>query len=255
MNSRWRLLGASVPGTSHLKSGIPCQDAHRYLVLDNGVVIAAVADGAGSAKHADRGSLLAADHAVTWLSQALRTSDAFTESDSLELLRTMTHEVRSHIETASRQCCTECEASALSDYATTLLVCFVTKSVIAACQIGDGAIVSVSNEGDVHTLTRPNAGEYINETTFVTSEGYADAASYTARESNGTHGIFLFTDGIQSLALNLTDFTPHTPFFQNIDKYARSASATSDAVASFLASERVCERTDDDKTLVIAVRQ
>jgi hypothetical protein len=242
------LLGASVPGTSHLKTGLPCQDAHRFVILENGVVIAAVADGAGSAKHADRGSLLAVEHAVSWLSTALAASDAWTEEDSVDLLRTMTREVRTHLESSS-----ECEA--LSDFATTLLVCFVTKSVVAACQIGDGAIVSATEQGEIRTLTEPSHGEFINETTFVTSDSYADAASYKAQESNGTHSIFLFTDGIQGLALNLSDYTPFSPFFQNIGKYARSANANSDAVASFLSSERVCERTDDDKTLVIAVRQ
>src|SRR4026209_2083903 len=137
MNPSWRLLGASVPGTSHLKTGLPCQDAHRFVVLENGVVIAAVADGAGSAKHADRGSLLAVEHAVSWLSAALAASDAWTEDDSVDLLRSMTQEVRTHLEHT-------CEPGTLSDFATTLLVCFVTKSVIAAFQIGDGAIVSAT---------------------------------------------------------------------------------------------------------------
>jgi hypothetical protein len=254
MNPNWRLLGASVPGTSHLKTGIPCQDAHRFVALDSGVVIAAVADGAGSAKHADRGSLLVVDHAVSWLSTALSASVAWNESDSLDLLRVMTREVRTHLESASQQA-NDGESTTLSDFATTLLVCFVTDSIVAACQIGDGAIVSANDQGEVHTLTQPSHGEYINETTFLTSDGYADAASYTVRESSRTHGIFLFTDGIQSLALNLSDYSPFSPFFQNIGKYAQSAGANSAAVASFLASERVCERTDDDKTLVIAVRQ
>ena len=250
MNPRWRLFGASVSGTSHLKTGIPCQDAHRYVVLDNGVVIAAVADGAGSAKHADRGSVLAVEHAVTRLSNALQTSNGIHEADALELMHTMTREVRASLETT-----VDGEDVVLADFATTLLVCFATKSLIAACQIGDGAIVSITDAGEAQTLTQPNHGEYINETTFLTSDTFADAASYAVQESGATNSIFMFTDGIQSLALNLSDYKPHTPFFKNIEQYARSAGANSAAVASFLASDRVCERTDDDKTLVIAVRQ
>jgi serine/threonine protein phosphatase PrpC len=251
MNPRWRLFGASVSGTSHLKTGIPCQDAHRYVVLDNGVVIAAVADGAGSAKHADRGSVLAVEHAVLWLGNHLSartSSNGIHEPDALELLRNTACEVRASLERN-----VDGDDVVLSDFATTLLVCFATKSLIAACQIGDGAIVSIT-DGDVQTLTQPNHGEYINETTFLTSDKYAETASYVVQESNATNGIFLFTDGIQSLALNLSDYKPHTPFFKNIEQYARSANANSAAVASFLASDRVCERTDDDKTLVIAVR-
>ena len=253
MNPRWRLFGASVSGTSHLKTGIPCQDAHRYVVLDTGVVIAAVADGAGSAKHADRGSVLAVEHAVTWLSNHLSartSSNGIHEADALELMHTMTCEVRANLETT-----VDGDDVVLADFATTLLVCFATKSLLAACQVGDGAIVSITDAGKVQTLTQPNHGEYINETTFLTSDTFADAASYVVQESSATNSIFMFTDGIQSLALNLSDYKPHTPFFKNIEQYARSAGANSAAVASFLASDRVCERTDDDKTLVIAVRQ
>ena len=45
----WRVTGASVPGVSHLRSGLPCQDAHAWRQEAGGVLIAAVADGAGSA--------------------------------------------------------------------------------------------------------------------------------------------------------------------------------------------------------------
>src|SRR5262245_2681209 len=173
MNSSWRLLGASVQGTSHLKTGIPCQDAHRYLELSNGVVVVAVADGAGSAKYADRGSSLAVDSAVTWLGTALETLNVPSESDCIDLLRGMIEEVRSHLEIACRESSNGNGSATLSDFATTLLVCFVTNSVVAACQIGDGAIVGLTDHGDVQTLTQPNHGEYINETVFVTSDGYA----------------------------------------------------------------------------------
>jgi serine/threonine protein phosphatase PrpC len=241
-----------------LRSGLSCQDAHRHLILENGTLVAAVADGAGSARHADRGAALAVDSAVTWLSTALLATGSWNETSCLELLRSMAREVRSRLEAACAKPdpadSPEVDTPLLADLATTLLVCFVTDSVLAACQIGDGGIVRVSDGGDAQTLIQPHRGEYINETTFVTSDGYADTASYAVQDSRDTRGIFLFTDGIQSLGMNLSDYTPFTPFFRNLEKYALSADANSDAVVSFLASERVCQRTDDDKTLVIAVR-
>jgi len=45
----WRVLAASVRGKSHEKVGQLCQDAHHWEKLPEGVLVAAVADGAGSA--------------------------------------------------------------------------------------------------------------------------------------------------------------------------------------------------------------
>ncbi len=240
MNRVWRPLGASVLGTSHGRSGIPCQDANNYLVLPNGFMVAAIADGAGSAKHADRGASLAVDCAVKHLSARLTAGDSLDEA-CLKLLLEAPSVSNSH-------------PVRLSDLATTLLICVVTDSHVGACQIGDGAIVELSGSGEVRTLTKPARGEYINETTFVTSDDFADALSCVVKDSRDTHGIVLFTDGIQSLAMRLSDDTPFDPFFHNIEKYASSPGANSEALKSFLESERVCERTDDDKTLVVAVR-
>ena len=49
MDAGWRIVGASVQGTSHQKDDIPCQDAHGYRVLLSGAIVVAVADGAGTA--------------------------------------------------------------------------------------------------------------------------------------------------------------------------------------------------------------
>src|SRR6185436_9273324 len=70
MTPLWRLLGASVTGTSHLKSGLPCQDAHACRALPGGVILA-VADGAGSAERSAEGARCAADSVLTALEASL----------------------------------------------------------------------------------------------------------------------------------------------------------------------------------------
>lgn len=42
------VFGRSVRGASHLRAGIECQDSHRKVILDDGTIILAVADGHGS---------------------------------------------------------------------------------------------------------------------------------------------------------------------------------------------------------------
>jgi serine/threonine protein phosphatase PrpC len=63
----WRVAAASVCGTSHAKIGKPCQDTYRWAVLPEGTLVAAVADGAGSAAHAEVGAARAAQTAVDTL--------------------------------------------------------------------------------------------------------------------------------------------------------------------------------------------
>ena len=70
----------------------------------------------------------------------------------------------------------------------------------------------------------------------------------------------LFTDGLQRLALHFASQTVHNPFFRPMFAPLRSApagylAATSTALGSFLGSPSVNDRTDDDKTLVLATRR
>ena len=52
----WRTLCQSVVGSFHVQTGLPCQDYGDYKLLGQDVLIGAVADGAGSAKHSDLGA-------------------------------------------------------------------------------------------------------------------------------------------------------------------------------------------------------
>src|SRR4028119_1553063 len=60
----WRVVAASVRGKSHEKVGQLCQDAHHWEKLPEGVLVATVADGAGSATLGKVGAIIAAQTAV-----------------------------------------------------------------------------------------------------------------------------------------------------------------------------------------------
>lgn len=64
----------------------------------------------------------------------------------------------------------------------------------------------------------------------------------------------MLSDGIQLLALRYADNTAHDPFFRPLFEFAGNPASTNAELEEFLRSERVCERTDDDKTLVLAIR-
>ncbi len=62
MGNSWRYGFSSVIGTSHLKAGIPCQDASNCNIFETSdgesILIAVASDGAGSASRAEIGSNL-----------------------------------------------------------------------------------------------------------------------------------------------------------------------------------------------------
>jgi hypothetical protein len=71
----------------------------------------------------------------------------------------------------------------------------------------------------------------------------------------------LFTDGIERLALNFAAIEPHTPFFASMTEPVVKGEqvgfnvALSRQLAAYLSSDSINERTDDDKTLILAALQ
>lgn len=142
----------------------------------------------------------------------------------------------------------------LHDFATTLLLAVVTTQWVAVAQVGDGAAVIHDAAGVLQSLTVPDHGEYLNETVFVTSSDYLERAQYATYRHDGLRGVALLTDGLEMLALDLATNAAHAPFFAPLFAFAAVPDATEEELTAFLDSERVCARTDDDKTLVLAVR-
>ncbi|HEX4724705.1 MAG TPA: protein phosphatase 2C domain-containing protein, partial [Pseudonocardiaceae bacterium] len=63
--TRWRIAAASVAGPNHVMSAVSNQDKLRVHRLDNGAMVFAVADGAGSRSRSEEGALCAVDAAVS----------------------------------------------------------------------------------------------------------------------------------------------------------------------------------------------
>jgi hypothetical protein len=226
----WRALGASVAGAGHRARGVGCEDASAVSVTDDGALLIAVADGAGSAPRASEGST----RAVAAAMEALRSG--------AELCAVM-HAARQSLEPVAA-------GERLGDLATTLLVVRATSAGIETAQVGDGAIVL--RRGDALEVVAPDEkGEYLNETVFLTSAGWLDALRVDTVPSDGVDAIAVLTDGLQLVALDLRTGKPHPPFFAPLFSCGADDGDVAQLVA-FLGSDRVGERTDDDVTLVVA---
>ncbi|MDQ9168998.1 PP2C family serine/threonine-protein phosphatase [Oxalobacteraceae bacterium R-40] len=248
----WRVVSACAVGTSHSAIGQGCQDSCWATVETREgrppVLALFVADGAGSAPHGGEGAELAIQAAAAFMQGALAQPE-FGLSDSFAVDCVM----------AVRDCLyTKAAQSGLKarDFATTFLGLVSTGQSTLLMQVGDGAIVVDIGNG-LEVPIAPMGGEYANSTHFVTDED-AISTLMTKAFSSPVLRAAAFTDGIQRLALQLATNTVHEPFFTPFFKVLSAATADQEdeiqeALARFLNSDAVNERTDDDKTLALAI--
>lgn len=141
----------------------------------------------------------------------------------------------------------------LREYGTTLIVVVITRDWLALGHLGDGAVVVLTDEGAMETVSAPQCCEYANEVIPLTSPEAMSLVHLYARKVS-VKAAALLTDGLQNLSINTTTRVPYAPFFDPFFSAVRQevdAEEASIQLAEFLGSERVCTKTDDDKTLVI----
>ncbi|HLJ55071.1 MAG TPA: PP2C family serine/threonine-protein phosphatase [Chthonomonadaceae bacterium] len=248
---RWKVASVSVRGTSHERAGGVCQDSHCVRETAPDRLIAAIADGAGSAARSEIGAEIAARTAVDALCELLADGGAPPNTDEAWAIA-----LRAAMDRA--RAAVECEAERLGltprELASTLILLFATPALAAAAQIGDGAAVIADADGELAILTVPQSGEYLNETTFLVTPGAVEAAQ-TAVWRGPMRFAAAFSDGLQILALRLSDHSPHPPFFAPLMQFIAAERDMEEAqakLASFLVSPRITERADDDLTLLLA---
>jgi hypothetical protein len=258
----WQVVAASVRGVGHERQKQLCQDAHYWEVLPEGVLVAAVADGAGSAKMGKVGAIVAAQTAVETICLKRPTFLAGNSRGYVGVSLALSDEegARALLSDAltAAKATVEAEAQACSltskDLATTLIVVIATPELIAAAQIGDGVVVAEDERGNFFALTTPQNGEYVNETTFLTSQNALTTAEFTLWRGAVAH-LALLTDGLQMLALEMNERQPHKPFFSPLFQFVTKVTDKTEAnekLAAFLRSERIAERTEDDLTILLA---
>lgn len=232
----WTVTAAKQAGTSHLRHGEGCADAFAVASGD-GVLVLAVADGAGSARCGGEGAEHAASRAVELALQAADLREVF--QGTLDSLLTMVGD------------------RPPSDFHTTLLLAVLKDDVLAVGNIGDGWAV-VREAGALRAVAVPARSEYANETFFLTSRGALDEAVYEVLPASGLDALALLTDGSAWFSIDLDARTPSEALFGKLFDFAADASRPSEErdaeLARFLASEMVLRKTDDDKTMVLAVR-
>jgi hypothetical protein len=144
-------------------------------------------------------------------------------------------------------------------FASTLVMLVATGESVLTVHVGDGAVVGRSGGDDWSTLSAPENGEYASMTYFLTDDPAPRLR--ISRFSGAFTALAVFSDGIENLVLDHKTNAPHAPFFRSMLAPLDGANEMgrlprlSSALAAFLGSARVCEKTDDDKTMILASAQ
>lgn len=250
----WRVIGASAIGTSHVDTNLGCQDSYSFDVIcvdDQEYLVCLISDGAGSAKEGGKGAELACTTGKSSIEATFLdpNSTLFDESNVENWVLNIRRVIREIADTNSLT---------PRDYACTFLGVIISSSKAIFFQIGDGAIVA-SNGHAQGVVFWPDSGPYANMTNFITDE---DALTnlHVLVTCRHIDEVAIFSDGIQRLALSFQQLIPHLPFFEPMFNVLRSYDPSQchvldEQLANFLNSPQVNERTDDDKTLVLASRR
>lgn len=246
---RWRWAAASRIGTSHLRAGTRKQDAYTVKVPAPDALCVVVSDGAGSSSHGGEGASLV----CRILAGALR--DWSTDHPGLpadDLVREWIDNLRDRIALVAEK-----RGLAKRQFASTLIALLVRGDELLALQIGDSALVA-RKDGRWKALCWPENGEFASTTYFVTDD--PEPRLNIVRLPNEYDAFAAFSDGVESVALHHANQEPHAKFFGPMMKPVDAAADRgrlanlSSALGRYLDGAAICERTDDDKTLVLVSR-
>ena len=250
----WKVIGQSVVGSSHVLVDRPCEDAisYRTIPLKTGdeVLVGFVSDGAGSAKHAAEASATAVRIGVELVLEMIAINVMINQRAALVIAESIFDNLKKQAE--------ELGVPA-NEFSCTLLGFVIFPNKACFLQIGDGAIIRNDGTGHFTWLWWPQNGEYQNTTAFLIDDpNFANLKVRVIEER--INEVAVFSDGLQMLALNNETETVHQPFFKDLFKWLRVATEDKHIaildkkLEEYLSGDIINNRTDDDKTLLLATR-
>jgi hypothetical protein len=146
----------------------------------------------------------------------------------------------------------------LRDFAATSVSVLSTGSQTVIAHVGDGcAVFREAASGRWIAPSWPQHGEYAATTYFVTDPDVLQLR--ITRVESEVDAFAAFSDGIERLALDFATRAPSNKFFDKISAPISASRSVgrdgnlSRSLKAYLGSSTVNNRTDDDKSLVVAV--
>lgn len=185
----WKVSQCAVQGRGHQQKNIPCQDK-TFSLFKNGVQIIALADGAGTASHAEYGAEAVVEEVCELLSEQFQffydTDDA--ESVQKGIIGFLLDKL------SSRAAELGCE---IKDLASTVLFAAIKENQYILGHLGDG-VIGYWKGTEIGVASEPDNGEYANMTVFVTSPSATDDLRLSKGNIGELCGFVLMSDGAES---------------------------------------------------------
>jgi Protein phosphatase 2C len=215
-------------------------------------LIVMISDGAGSAKYSSTGSRIVVKVFGRHLAHFVQSSVA-SEVITVDMARDWLDDVRDRIFAIS-----DAKGVKPRQFAATLVAAVIFPNHINVFHVGDGSCVVLRKGGEEWEVTSwPAHGEYASSTYFVTDdpEPQLRLCSWAGEFTD----IAIFSDGLERLALDFLNKNAFSKFFNSISAPLAGLSPgrarrLSTHLRNFLDSPQVIDRTDDDKSLIVAKR-
>jgi serine/threonine protein phosphatase PrpC len=219
VTDEYDVVGVSRRGRAHAHDGKFREDDFAIVSVSRWI-IAAVADGAGSARFSREGSRIACSRAIERLSEEVpkQLDDEFVrvvqahaagDDESLKQVRNLLYQVLCGAAFEAYKAIeyrSDTGSHAIKDYATTLLLAICLpieeQTFVATFWIGDGALAILKEKGPQAMLMgRPDGGEFSGQTRFLTmSEILSDPREMMRRVEFSLEkdlvAVMLMTDGV-----------------------------------------------------------
>ena len=255
--NKWRYANASVIGQAHIRQETACQDRLLCRTIDTKtdgeIFVAVVADGAGSTSHGQVGAEVACETFIGQVADFLNSGNASVASLNEDFGRLWIRFFQMEIQKLAEQ-----EKEEIRDFASTLVGAIVGENATVFYQVGDGgAVFSAGGKNESYRFgIEPSESEYVNTTEFLTDETAVESLRFVRIEEK-IEDLILFSDGIFAVAVDYQNNKPHEPFLMPMIAPLRngnSANGLNEKLENFLASPKLNEKTDDDKTIILASR-
>ena len=246
----YRYYHSSQIGSAHIKSNTPKQDdlgVFDCVINDKNYLISVLADGAGSAKYSE----ISSKHICRFL---IKKTAAFLNENTIEdLNKDVAILWIKQFQVILNRFIKIYKLSSIREFATTVLFALLSDDKSVFFQIGDGAIIIGNNE-KLDCVFKPQKGEYINTTHFIVESNFEENMEFKVIDSD-FENLAMHTDGIEMISLKNLE-TPSlgffNPFFDCLkEELPGYNEELSQELAEFLSCDRVNQRTNDDKTMLI----
>ncbi|MDE6035337.1 MAG: protein phosphatase 2C domain-containing protein [Ruminococcus sp.] len=194
----------SIQGKGHKKNNIPCQDYSATEFIGDKLVIGAIADGIGSAKHSDIAAKMAVTEVIRFVKENL-PHNIYDKNLMYALMMLAFSSALKKIQIYSKE-----NNISMDELDTTLDVAvYDGKTIIIYGHVGDSGIMALNEWGEYVHITKQHKGEEHNQTSPLAHVGSWVFGDYRNETLNS---VIMATDGMLEKALCFPNINKVQPY-------------------------------------------